>query len=55
MKGEDIVRFVKSHNLQWQVHLEYRDESYMLKRTMKDKYFDLRRGEDWDCDGCNVC
>jgi hypothetical protein len=45
LKGEDILRFIKSQRLRWLGHVKRMEDKTMLKRMIKGKLYSKRRKE----------
>jgi hypothetical protein len=43
LKGEDIVRFIKSQRIRWLGHVERMEENAMPKRMLKGRLYSKRR------------
>jgi hypothetical protein len=43
LKGEDIVRFIKSERIRWLVHVERVEDNAMPKRMLKGRLYCKRR------------
>jgi hypothetical protein len=43
LKGEDIVRFIKSQRIGWLGHVERMEDNAMPKRTLKGRLYSTRR------------
>jgi GTP1/Obg family GTP-binding protein len=43
LKGEDIVRFIKSQRIRWLGHVERMEDNAMLKRMLKGRLYSKRR------------
>jgi GTP1/Obg family GTP-binding protein len=43
LKGEDIVRFVKSQRMRWLGHVERMEDNAMLKRMLEGRLYSKRR------------
>jgi hypothetical protein len=43
LKGEDIVRFIKSQRIRWLGHVERMENNAMQKRTLKGRLYSKRR------------
>jgi hypothetical protein len=46
LKGEDIVRFIKSQKIRWLGHVERMEDNAMPKRMLKGRLYSKRRKED---------
>jgi hypothetical protein len=43
LKGEDIVRFIKSQRIRWLVHVERIEDNAMPKRMLQGRLYSKRR------------
>jgi hypothetical protein len=43
LKGEDIVKFIKSQRIRWSGHVERMEDNAMLKRMLKGRLYSKRR------------
>jgi hypothetical protein len=43
LKGEDIVRFIKSQRIRWLGHVERMEDNAMTKRMLKRRLYSKRR------------
>jgi hypothetical protein len=43
LKGEDIVRFIKSQRIRWLGHVERMEDNAMPKRLLKGRLYSKRR------------
>jgi hypothetical protein len=43
LKGEDIVRFIKSQTIRWLGHVERMEDSAVPKRMLKGRLYSKRR------------
>jgi GTP1/Obg family GTP-binding protein len=43
LKGEDIVRFIKSQRIKWLRHVERMEDNAMPKRMLKGRLYSKRR------------
>jgi hypothetical protein len=43
LKGEDIVRFIKSQRIRWLVHVERMEDTAMPTRMLKGRLYSKRR------------
>jgi hypothetical protein len=43
LKGEDIVRFIKSQRIRWLEHVERMEDNAMTKRMLKGRLYSKRR------------
>jgi hypothetical protein len=43
LKGEDIVRFIKSQRIRWLGHVERMEDNAMPKRILKGRLYSKRR------------
>jgi hypothetical protein len=46
LKGENIVRFIKSQRIRWLGHVERMEDNAMPKRVLKGRLYSKRRKED---------
>jgi GTP1/Obg family GTP-binding protein len=48
LKGEDIVRFIKSHRIRWLGYVERMEDNAMPKRLLIGRMYSIRRnGRPW--------
>jgi hypothetical protein len=43
LKGEDIIRFIKSQRIRWLGHVERMEDNAMPKRMLKGRLYSKRR------------
>jgi hypothetical protein len=43
LKGEDVIRFIKSHRIRWLGHVERMEDNAMPKKMLKERLYSRRR------------